>query len=180
MKTIYSLSLFILVMLLGLNSQAQKTDSLKTFILLRHAEKEVTITSDPALTTQGKLRAEGLASLLRDQKIAGIYSTTYRRTRETARPLAELKGLSILYYEPRQSYELIMQLLQAPDKGANVFVGHSNTIPELVNSLLGREAVAPIAEEDYGLVFIVTLPVSGKPGSLVTLRLPDLEQARAK
>lgn len=178
MKTSFSFLLLLILCTLGL--RAQQDHSLRTFILLRHAEKENSVSSDPALTEQGKQRAVALASLLRNQPIAGIYTTTYRRTQDTVSPLAAQKGLLVQYYEPMQASKLMKQLMMGPDKGAIVVVGHSNTIPDLVNTLLGREAVTSISEEDYGSVFIVTLPVSGEPGSLVTLRLPDTTQAVPK
>lgn len=178
MKTSFLLCILLILCTIGV--MAQQDLGTRTFILLRHAEKENSVSSDPALTEQGKERARALATMLRDQPIASIYSTTYRRTQGTAGPLAELKKLNVQYYEPVQASGLLKQLMLGPDKGAIVVVGHSNTIPDLVNTLLGREAVSSISEEDYGLVFIVTLPVSGESGSLVTLRLPDPRQSIPK
>jgi 2,3-bisphosphoglycerate-dependent phosphoglycerate mutase len=180
MKRIYFLSALLCLLCLGLDVQAQEELPTRTFVLLRHAEKENSVSADPALTLQGQLQATALASLLRDQPIDAVYSTTYRRTRDTVAPLAEQKGVNIQYYDPVQASEMLQQLMLKPDKGAIVVVGHSNTIPDLVNTLLGREAVAPLSEEEYGLVFIVTLKGGDESGSLLTLRLPDAEQTKAK
>jgi hypothetical protein len=39
--------------------------------------------------------------------------------------------------------------------GAVLIVGHSNTVPDLVARVGGKEAIA-LTEQDYGTVFVVT------------------------
>jgi 2,3-bisphosphoglycerate-dependent phosphoglycerate mutase len=144
----------------------------KTFILLRHAEREQSLSADPELSERGQQQAEALAQLLKEQHVSAVYATPYRRTINTAAPLVAQKELNTQFYEPIKAAELLEQLKTNDEKGAVILVGHSNTIPSMVNALMGNKAVSPIAEDDYGTVFIVTLPVTG-PASLVTLRIPE-------
>jgi len=58
-----------------------------TIFLVRHAEK-VNASEDPRLSRAGKRRARALADLLEDAGIERIYSSDYRRCRDTANPLA--------------------------------------------------------------------------------------------
>ena len=55
------------------------SDSATTFILVRHAEKEVG-GSNPDLSPAGILRAQQLKHLLSRIPLTGIYSTHYNRT----------------------------------------------------------------------------------------------------
>ena len=56
---------------------------MNTFYLIRHGQK-VAETGDPGLTELGKEQVEKTAEFLRDKNISKIYSSTYKRTRETA------------------------------------------------------------------------------------------------
>lgn len=55
--------------------------------LIRHAEKQLDGSSDPGLTEAGKHRSEQLAKWFQDKDIEDIWSSDYRRTRDTAKPL---------------------------------------------------------------------------------------------
>ncbi|HZM17408.1 MAG TPA: histidine phosphatase family protein [Candidatus Krumholzibacteria bacterium] len=50
---------------------------------------------DTALSTRGVAQAEALASLLAAQPITAIYTSTLRRSRDTAKPLAARLGLEV-------------------------------------------------------------------------------------
>ncbi|WP_051215873.1 SixA phosphatase family protein [Ferrimonas futtsuensis] len=129
----------------GGSATAHETVSVKpalTVFLVRHSEKEPG--KDPALTPEGQGRAQSLAGLLSSVRLDGIYSTDYRRTRETAEPTADEQGLPVSFYSPRELKQFAEQLKL---RGGKVLVvGHSNTTPQLV-SLLGGEAGDPIDEK---------------------------------
>ena len=84
-----------------------------------------------------------------------MYSTNYKRTQQTALPIAKEQNLEIISYTAK---ELISEKFIADNKGKNiVIVGHSNTTPELVNRLLGEKKYEDIADRENNNVFIVTL-----------------------
>ncbi len=120
--------------------------------LLRHAEK-ASGSSDPALTEPGRLRAKRVAQRLATEDIQHVFSTDYRRTRQTADPIAAAVGLSTELYDPRQADVLINQV-QA-QTGNVVIVGHSNTIPDLVRRLGG--AAEPMSEQEYQHLYRLTV-----------------------
>lgn len=154
--------LFCLLLSLG-TAQAQVT----TLFLVRHAEKLDQTDSSP-LTERGQLRAKKLAELLRDADVQAVYSTDYVRTRETARPLAEARNLPVQTY-PAQDAKFA-ETLRKQHAGQRVLVvGHSNTIPKLVNVLAGTQ-LPNLADTEYDAVFVVTIPSTGTP-SVVTLRV---------
>ena len=141
--------------------------------LVRHTEKDLTIKKDPPLTDQGKLRAKKWAEVLSDVSIDEIYSTDTLRTRDTAGPSAELFSKQVKLYHP---YEINMGDLVEENKGKNILVvGHSNTVPNMVNHLLETKQSTDVAdnkssssdndtkeyeeldESEYNKLFIVTI-----------------------
>ena len=119
--------------------------------VVRHAEKQADM-EDPSLTACGKYRAKQLANLLSQAKVTKIYSTSYRRTRETAAPLAQQQQIAVQNYNPRHLEQLALQLQQRQE---NVLVvGHSNTTPQLV-SLLTKQKITPLTESDYQQLYQV-------------------------
>ena len=133
-----------------------------TVIFVRHAEKEATAGNDPELSLAGQTRAAELARQLVDADVTAgvdaIYSTTYRRTEQTVKPVADALNLPIMPYDAANT-ETIMDEIVKTHKGKIILVvGHSNTIPELIAS----KVVPPIAEDEYDNIYIVTIPWFGK------------------
>lgn len=146
--------LTVVVFLLGFTSVAQAQTT--TFILVRHAEKAADGSKDPDLTDAGVARSRRLVEALANQKVDAIYSTPYKRTRNTVTPLAQAKGLVVTEYEPNKKE--VMDKILADHKGGTVLVvGHSNTIPWTANYLLGKNEVSDFADDQYGNLLIVTV-----------------------
>lgn len=123
-----------------------------TVYLTRHFEKTKE-TQDPELTVKGKKQAEIFASLLDNKAISAIYSTDYRRTMLSAKPLANTLNIAIEIYDPRNPEAIIDKVTTSAQN--QVIVGHSNTIPDLVTRLGGQSQL--ISESEYGLVFAVSI-----------------------
>jgi broad specificity phosphatase PhoE len=137
-----------------------------TVIFVRHAEKAAQPADDPGLSPAGQQRVAELARQLRDADvIAGIdavYSTPYRRSEETARPIAEALGLPINSYDAADT-EAIMEFIVKEHKGKIILVvGHSNTLPLLMADMGASKRVPPIAENEYDNIYIVSIPWFGK------------------
>ena len=127
--------------------------------LVRHAEKAANGT-DPALSPAGRERAGLLADRLAKAGIGAIHSTDFRRTRDTAAPLARRLGLPVLLYDPERPEDLVETIRRAG--GRHLVVGHSNTVPELV-ALLGGDGGPPIDEAgEYDRLYVVTLGDGGR------------------
>ena len=132
-------------------------ENTSVYYFIRHAEKDRSDSTNknPSLTIQGLERANKWARFFKDKNIAAVYSTNYKRTQQTALPIAKEQNLEIISYTAK---ELITEKFIANNKGKNiVIVGHSNTTPELVNSLLGEKKYKDIADRENNNVFIVTL-----------------------
>jgi len=152
------LLLFIFSISLTDDAQAQE---LTTFILVRHAEKADDGTKDPALSEEGKSRAQRLAAHLNSTDLTAVYSTPYHRTRSTVEDIAESHNLQILEYEPFAG-DVFDEMLENNRGGIILISGHSNTTPHLVNTLIGNERYSQLDESDYDNLFVVTLSEIGK------------------
>jgi broad specificity phosphatase PhoE len=145
-------------LLFSVLSKSQTT----TLVLLRHAEKDTSLPgatmmkADPPLSAQGERRAASLPELLKTYKIDSLFSTNYIRTKSTLQPLAQKIGLPIQLYDPNQLSGFAQQLRQAKGK-TMVIVGHSNTIPSLVNLLIQQNKYQNLPDSVYNQIWIITL-----------------------
>jgi broad specificity phosphatase PhoE len=161
--SVFILVFFICQNLIGFRHSAPgDQDGITAFFLVRHAEKVRDGSADPPLTASGAARAEELAYMLKHIDLNAIYSTPYRRTKQTVMPTAREKGLDVKLYKPGDKGFLAMVLHEYP--GGNVLiVGHSNTIPGMANELRGAFAFSDLDDSTYDNMFIACVPAEGKP-----------------
>ncbi len=135
--------------------------SAQMVIVVRHAERAdagaaagntMTASPDPELSEAGKSRARTLAAMLADAGVTTIYTTEFRRTRDTAAPLADALKISSEVISSRDLDGLVAKL-KSHKGGAVLVVGHSNTVPAIVKAL-GGPAVT-IADTEYNNLFFV-------------------------
>jgi broad specificity phosphatase PhoE len=124
-----------------------------SIFIVRHAEKADS-TKDTDLSEAGRARAEALAKILRDANITAIYTTEFKRTQETAAPLAKALGIDPTNLAAKDTDALVAKLRDS--HGNALVVGHGDTIPNLIKALGLSEPIS-IAENDYGNLFVVTL-----------------------
>lgn len=111
--------------------------------------------SDPPLSAEGERQAGDLKNFLQKENIKAIYTTNYARTIATAEPTRKYFGLTVKIYDPRQPAALVDALKKTRD-GNVLVVGHSNTVDDVVNGLLGEAKLTDLPETEYGSIFIVT------------------------
>jgi broad specificity phosphatase PhoE len=141
-----------------------------TVIVVRHAEKIADGTKDPALAPEGVARAARYAARYGGAGLTAVYATPFKRTRDTAAPVAAAAGVAVTETDPKDAAALAERIVEE-HRGDTVFVvGHSNTIGPIVQAL-GGEAPTEIADTAYDDVFIVTAPRFG-PVSTLHLREP--------
>jgi 2,3-bisphosphoglycerate-dependent phosphoglycerate mutase len=162
------ITLFILVVNSSEEVYGQTTqEGITTYYLIRHAEKDRTNKEekDPSLTEEGLARATNWADVLKDVKFDAVYSTNYNRTMQTAFPLAEANGLSILQYDPSESFN---KEFQDNTMGKTIMVvGHSNTTPMFANKILGTDKYEYLDDAENGALFIVQILSNGTKTSQV-------------
>jgi len=133
-----------------------------TVILVRHAEKKIEPNNpDPDLMPEGGARAQEIARMLGEAGVNVIYATQFKRTQQTAKPLADRIGVATTVLQANQTDDLIKRI-QTDHRGQTVFIaGHNNTVPALVSALSG-DNYGVIPESEYDNMFIVTIYRFGK------------------
>jgi broad specificity phosphatase PhoE len=127
-----------------------------TYYLVRHAEKDRSDVENknPDLTEAGYQRAKNWNIILNHVDFDMVYTTNYNRTIQTAQFVAERTNISPTIYDANN---LITDEFLQLTKGKTVFiVGHSNTIPQIVNQLIGENKFEDISDSENGSLFIVT------------------------
>lgn len=123
--------------------------------LVRHAERADAgrkPEKNPGLSAHGKSRAEALARGLRDAGVTAIYTSEYKRTQETAAPLAHSLGITPAIVPAKETAALIRKVQS--QSGNALIVAHSNTLPEIAAGL-GISAPLKIGEADYNDLFVI-------------------------
>jgi broad specificity phosphatase PhoE len=160
-------TLFLLFTVTGTDAYAQK----KTIILVRHAEKDVSPAADkvdPELTAEGTARAQRLVKTIKKYKPGAVYSTSFKRTRNTAAPAAAWRKVTVETYDPRKLPEVVARVLTSKYK-RHLIVGHNNTTPALANLFINEEKYMTLPESDYGKIFIIKL----KKGKVKSIEVID-------
>ncbi|MEM7104427.1 MAG: phosphoglycerate mutase family protein [Bacteroidota bacterium] len=147
----------------GCNTQKEVT----TFYLVRHAEKMSDGTKDPPLNDAGEKRSLLLADLFSEVDFDAIYTSDFKRTRSTATPISDKQDKVITLYDPHNLDNFKKHLFQNHKGQQVLIVGHSNTTPNLVNKIIGKEKHEQLDESEYDKIFIVKSTLNGKGKSSV-------------
>lgn len=129
--------------------------------VVRHAERAdggtspagMTAPPDPDLSDTGRNRAQSLAVALKDAGITAIFVTEFRRTQQTAAPLAKALGLQPTIVAAKEIGTLVEKVKAST--GNVLVVGHSNTVPEVIAGL-GAGKTVKMTDNDFDNLFIVT------------------------
>ena len=156
----FALLFFVLIGQLCLAQSGDDKTKPTTIILIRHASRGNDGTNDPPLSEEGTQRVKRLMETMTNTKLTAIYSTDYKRTRNTVEPLAKSKGLEVKLYEAMKEEE-IKQIIAANSGGTILICGHSNTTPWTANFLTG-EKLENFKDTEYGNILIVTFLDFGK------------------
>lgn len=146
----------ILLLLICANGVAAQKDVITRVFVLRHAEKADNGTKDPPLSAAGRSRALALATLLSKTPVDAIYSTPYKRTRETAGILSTQKRIAVEEYNPADT-QAVKGLVSKQKGKSIVFVGHSNTVPLILNTLTQSTEHKDLPEDEFDNLWILLL-----------------------
>lgn len=136
-----------------------------TVYLVRHAEKSTTnpADQDPDITSEGKRRADALASRLGTAGVTAIIASQFKRTQETAQPLATALGITpeIILAGTKDNADSVRAAVLRHRGGKILVVGHSNTIAPII-AALGGPRLPNLCDSQYSELFVMYIPASGK------------------
>ena len=161
-KPMAFLALFFLIFSLSSASPSAKDT---VIYIVRHAEKDTADpkNNNPELSPEGRKRARALNHFLKKVKISAAFSTSFNRTMQTVELVALRNGIKAIPYDSKKPDELV-KVIGSGYEGKNILVaGHSNTILELVKAFDVSPPVDKLNDDDYDLIFIITLQANGNP-----------------
>lgn len=162
------LALTVVLLLSSWLAPARAADHPQIVVLVRHAERSDAPAGDVTLSEAGQLRAEELVAALAETRIDTVVTTQFRRTRDTAAPLARLLKLTPTVVEAGRDTAAHVKAVVAAIKAggsAVLVVGHSNTVPAIIGAL-GGPAMQELCEFEYSNLFTLALS-PGQPPRLV-------------
>ena len=150
MRTIKLLAVALMTMALG---AAAPATTIPIYHVMRHLDTPADGGRDPDLTAGGTARAQALATWFRGKPLTAIFVSDFKRTRQTVAPLAAERGLTVELYNPADTPGLIARL--KTHAGAVLVVGHSNTVPDIVQQLGGTRP-ADLTHDDFGDIWSIS------------------------
>ena len=137
-----------------------------TVILVRHAEKAAP-DGDPPLSAAGYVRAGALVAAVADLPVCVIITSEFRRTIETAAPVATARGVVPVIVAARggadsNAVATARALRAAPAGSTALVVGHSNTLGPII-AALGGPRLPDLCDGEYATLFVLELPPRASP-----------------
>ncbi len=144
-------------------------DAPTVVIVVRHGEKQTSdpANTDPPLSEAGAKRAQSLIQTAEEAGVSVIYTTQFKRARETAQPLADKLKIPVVPMEVNggnlNSYSsAVAKEILAKHAGKTVLViGHTNTVPQMVEALGGKMPPAIDDAAEFDRLFVVIVPKKG-------------------
>jgi broad specificity phosphatase PhoE len=134
----------------------------KLVFVVRHAERAdagmAAPANDPELSAAGKARAAKLAAMLSEAGVAAIFATEFKRTQDTAKPLAAKLGLKVQSIAASNPADTLAAVKKGHKAEVVLIVGHSNTVPAILKGFGGPNVT--IGDNDYDNLFII-VPATG-------------------
>jgi phosphohistidine phosphatase SixA len=159
------LSVLLLAIALFVAFEVYQSAATTTIVVVRPAEGGLGSIEDAPLRPEGEQSAERLAQLfggtVAPGRIAAIYVSATRRTQQTAAPLAARLGIQPIVV-PVEDVDGTAARALNDHRGATVMIV-SNAAGSLVEALSGIK-VAPPSTDDYGNIYIVSVPLLGSCG----------------
>ena len=148
-------------------SDGDKLTLPRQVFLVRHTEREWE-GEDPPLVAAGETRAQALAETLRDAGITRVVTTQWRRTRDTAQPLAKVLKITpqvipVFEGKARENIEEMAAAVRRYKDETVLIVGHI-TVTAII-AALGGPRLPTICDNVFSDLFLFT-PAAGDAGLL--------------
>jgi phosphohistidine phosphatase SixA len=100
---------------------------------------------------------------LRDVQIKSAFVTEFKRAEQTAEPEVKQAGITATVVPAADTAQTTALAKKAATIGNVLIVGHSNTIPQIAQSLAGEAKPNPMADSEYDRLTIIQFAPDGKP-----------------
>ena len=125
------------------------------FYFIRHNKTIPDGSKDPDISSRGKKNIQNLIRYFADKRLDSIFSTNFKRTINTAKPIAKSKGIVSDYFNPHL-IDVKKEIKRNKGK-AILYVGHSNTTPEMANQFIGSMKYSQMMDDNYSDIYRVII-----------------------
>lgn len=129
-------------------------------LVVRHAEKAAAPASDPPLSAAGQTRTQELIHVAGQAGVQAIYASQFLRTQQTVQPLATQLGLSVTQWDAADVDGLVADIWANHSGQVVLVVGHSDTVPQIIQKLRGGH-IPPIGDNEFDNLYVVLVPRLG-------------------
>jgi len=140
-----------------------------TIVVARPAEREIGTKDGAPLSAAGEARAERLAQLFGARRGPGMLSAIYQmspeRTQRTVAPLEARVGLAGIIAEEHPA-AVASRVLKEQAGKAVLIIAAAPDVAVLVDSLSGDASTPAVAEADYDVLYVVSVPAFGRASVL--------------
>lgn len=143
-----------MLLVLGGCSAARQASVNPDIYVMRHLHTPAGV-PDPDLTSEGHRTALQLVNWFKRDRPAVIYVSSPKRSQQTAAPLARSLGITMKIYDPADTPALVLAVSR--ETRTVLIVGHSNTVPNIIERL-GGQRPAPLVHEDFGDIWRISGP----------------------
>lgn len=148
------MKIFVSIVLLLILQQTKAQSETTTIYFIRHAEKADS-SPNPELSEEGIKRSVRWTKLFEKTPIDVFYTTLTRRTQLTTSTIATSKQKDMIFYD--FSKFSLKETIEKHTGKTILIVGHSNTIPQQINTFLGEEVYQQIDENEFGNLYTITI-----------------------
>jgi 2,3-bisphosphoglycerate-dependent phosphoglycerate mutase len=140
--------------------------------ILRHTEKQDDTAEDPILSAAGIARAKYWKKVLQNIEFDQVFTTNFKRNIQTAKLISDANSIKPELYYP-MSFD-VLKFLNLIKNQKVLIIGHSNTIPDMVNRLINETQYPPMSHENYNILYIITIHDNGDTSSsMLHIEMPE-------
>ncbi len=143
-------------------NQESATQTTQLYII-RHTEKASDSDENPSLSAAGIERASYWKKVLQHIEFDQVFTTDFIRNVQTAELISTESDIKPELYYP-MSFDVV-KFLQLVQGQKVLIIGHSNTIPDMVNRLIDETKYPPMSHENYNQLYLITINPNGDTSS---------------
>jgi DNA-binding winged helix-turn-helix (wHTH) protein/phosphohistidine phosphatase SixA len=143
----------------------ESLSNISQIYILRHTEKASLTEENPNLSEFGIKHANYWKRVLQFIKFDRVFTTDFLRNIETAEILSSDLSIKPEIYYP-MSFDTVKFIKEIQGQKV-LIIGHSNTIPDMVNRIIDETMYPPMSHKNYNLLYLITINENGNTSSSV-------------
>ena len=145
------------------NRKQESLSDVTQIYIIRHTEKADETAENPELSAAGIERAKYWKEVFQHIEFDQVFTTDFVRNIQTAEIISTDNSIKPELYYP-MSFD-VLKFINLIRGEKVLIIGHSNTIPDMVNRLIDETRYPPMSHENYNILYIVNINKNGDTSS---------------